>query len=163
MNRPSFALVALAGLTATACTTPPLKQRSAAENPSTQEVLSETARRSGLSESELRDLVANCDLNQQTLYFCAFRDFVARDLQLEHARAEKEGQLPLCGAEIGRRLAALARARDEKCQSAADEEAGEGSMNLQARAVCASSMTEHLIQRLEGLSSCSDLSHLSDK
>lgn len=161
MNRPRVSMMALVALSAATCAKPPLKQTRVVEAPAPGEVLNEMARRSGLSETELGKLVANCDLNQQTLYFCAFRDFVTRDLQLERARAEKERQLPLCKTEIGKKLTDLARTRDENCRASAEDEAGEGSMNLQIRARCASSTTERLIQRVEGVTDCNDLTRLS--
>lgn len=162
MNRPSFALFGFAVLSLLSCATPTQRQASVVEKPKAEEVLTEVARRSGLSESELRHLLENCDLNQQALYFCAFRDFVARDLELQHVRAEKERQLPLCKDQIDRRVTELARARDETCRSTADEESGDGSMNLQTRALCASSTTERLAQRLQGVTTCTDLSRLSE-
>ncbi|HVZ31947.1 MAG TPA: hypothetical protein VG963_05955, partial [Polyangiaceae bacterium] len=86
------------------------------EPPASEDVLREVSRRSGLPESEVRALVANCDRDQQSQYFCAFRDFVARDLLLQSTAAEQQRQLPACEAELHQKLTEREHARDENCQ-----------------------------------------------
>jgi hypothetical protein len=127
------------------------------EAPPSEGVLREVARRSGLPESEVQELVANCDRDQQSLYFCAFRDFVARDLLLQSSAAEKQRQLPACAAELGQKLSEREHARDENCRRSAAEEYGEGSMKLQAQATCAASATQELVERVQAVKDCASL------
>lgn len=127
------------------------------EPPASEDVLREVARRSGLPEAEVQGLVANCDRDQQSLYFCAFKDFVARDLLLQSTAAEKQRQLPACEAELHQKLTEREQARDETCQRSAAEEYDEGSMKPQAQATCAASATQALIDRVQAVNDCSSL------
>ena len=124
------------------------------EAPSPSEVLAELSRRSAVPEEELKARLSRCESNQQNLYFCAFRDFVTVDLQLERTAAEQLRRHPECKELIDRQLRDLRRQRDRGCEQSASEEYGEGSLTQTAMAICAASTTKPMIEQLEAISGC---------
>jgi hypothetical protein len=50
------------------------ENRAAPPAPSPNEVLAEMSRRSAVPEAELKERLTSCDADQQSVYFCAFRE-----------------------------------------------------------------------------------------
>jgi hypothetical protein len=100
-------------------------------------VLSEVVRRSGLDERQVSALLADCNASQQSLYFCAYRDFVAADLTLERVASSKLQKLPECKSARPDAVASSRRSIDSQCEKSAIETYGGGSMVAMARATCA--------------------------
>jgi hypothetical protein len=125
-------------------TVPPRTQVSA------DQVLSEVARRSGLHESEVSALLADCNANQQSLYFCAYRDFVAADLALERVASSKLKKFPSCRAASPGDIENSRRSIDSECRKSAVESYGEGSMAPTAQATCAAIAMTALADEIAG-------------
>jgi uncharacterized protein YecT (DUF1311 family) len=122
--------------------------------PTAQEVLSALSGRSKLPEEDLRRLTADCTADQQSMYFCAYRDLVSAELKLQRVVAEKERRLPACKPDIDARVAHWRAARDQACiQSAAKEWAG-GSMEPTARNICLSDSTGRMLKQMQRMSVC---------
>jgi len=138
----------------------PIELMSCAENhaaspvPSPNEVLAEMSRRSAVPEAELKQRLTSCEAEQQNMYFCAFRDFIAVDIQLDRIAAEQTRRHPECKEPIEHQLRDLREQRDRACAKSAAEEYGAGSMARTAIAVCASSSTKPLIDQVTAMGDC---------
>jgi hypothetical protein len=121
---------------------------------SPNEVLAEMSRRSDVPETELKQWLTKCDADQQAMYFCAFLDFVAVDLQLDRMAAEQARRHPECTEPIHQRLGDLKEQRNRACAKSAEEDYGAGSMAKTATAICASSTTRQLIDSGAALDHC---------
>jgi hypothetical protein len=119
------------------------------------EVLLELSQRSGIPESDLRDLLQDCGASQQSTYFCAYRDRVAADLLLRRTTLAKEQQLPTCKTVIESKLARWAKSRDAACAKSASKDWGEGSMKKTAETTCIASETRHMSARIVRIKDCS--------
>jgi hypothetical protein len=122
--------------------------------PSPNEVLAEMSRRSDISEAELKQRLKSCDADQQSMYFCAFRDFVDADIQLERIAAEQTRRHPECKVPLEHQLHDLKQQRDSACAKSAEDEYGAGSMTQTALAICASSSTKPLIDKIAAMDDC---------
>jgi hypothetical protein len=112
------------------------------------------SRRSAVPEAELKQRLTNCDADQQSVYFCALRDFIAVDLELDRIAAEQARRHPECKEALEHQLRDLKQERDGACAKSADEEYGAGSIAQTAIAVCASSSTRPLIDQLAAMDRC---------
>lgn len=117
-------------------------------------VLSELSRRSALPEDELSRLLADCDANQQAMYFCAWRDQVAKERKFNRALEEKKYALVACKAELEARATSWKKSRDRSCAQSAKNEFDGGSMNPTAQAICMAAETARMTHRLERISAC---------
>lgn len=124
--------------------------------PTAADIVAELSRRSGVAEARLNAALADCDVDQQSIYFCAFRDLVAADLELEHVLADKIQHMPDCQSALKTKAAALISARDSGCARAAAEDYGGGSMEPTARALCAAGATQDIAKQVRRMSGCSD-------
>jgi uncharacterized protein YecT (DUF1311 family) len=122
--------------------------------PNDHEIMGELSRRSGLPESNLESLLADCNASQQSIYFCAYRDFVAADMVFKRALAAKEQALPDCKSAIDNRAAQWEKSRDHRCEQDAIKEFGDGSMRPTAQALCATAETKRMTNRLGKISRC---------
>jgi hypothetical protein len=112
------------------------------------------SRRSAVPEAELNQRLTNCNADQQSLYFCALRDFVAVDLELDRLAAEQAHRHPECKEAFEHQLRDLKQKRDGACAKSANEEYGAGSVAQTAIAVCASNSTRPLIDQLAAMDGC---------
>jgi uncharacterized protein YecT (DUF1311 family) len=113
--------------------------------PSQSAVLAELSRRSATPEPELREVLAHCDQDQRSTNLCAFRDVVAADLSLDAAIADKIRELPACEMPLERGLERFRNDRKEQCERTAAAEAGGGSLEPTAGAMCITDMTRKMI------------------
>jgi hypothetical protein len=112
------------------------------------------SRRSAVPEAELKQRLTSCDADQQSMYFCALRDFITVDLQLDRIAAEQARRHPECRDPLERQLRDLKRERYSACAKSAEAEYGSGSMAQTAVAVCASSSTKPLIEQVAAMDRC---------
>ncbi|MGJ7527260.1 lysozyme inhibitor LprI family protein [Variovorax sp. GB1P17] len=124
------------------------------ETPSAQEVLSALSRRSQLPEEELRRLTADCAADQQSMYFCAYRDVVAAELKLDRVMADKARERPGCKGAIDAKVERWKVARDRTCAKSAAREWGGGSMEPTARNICLAESTGRMVRQVQRLNSC---------
>jgi len=122
--------------------------------PTPQEVLSALSERSKLPEEDLRRLTADCAADQQSMYFCAYRDMVSAELKLRRVAAEKERQLPACRAAIETRVERGKAVRDRACAKSAAKEWGGGSMEPTARNICLSDSIGRMVKQMQRMSVC---------
>jgi hypothetical protein len=118
------------------------------------EALDELHRRSDLPKVDLDRLLGDCDANQQSMYFCAWRDQIAADLALRHIVEDKERTRPSCRPSIDSGIASWTRSRDRACSESATKQWGEGSMRQTARLTCIAAETTRMSRRLERLQGC---------
>jgi uncharacterized protein YecT (DUF1311 family) len=90
------------------------------------------------------------------MYFCAYRDLVATDLDLKHAVIAKEERLPACKAAIEAMGSRWEADRDHACEKSALTEWGEGSMKPTAQTLCAVAETNRMVKRVQGMKDCSN-------
>jgi lysozyme len=119
--------------------------------------LEKLSRLSGLPETELLAIVADCHADQQHMYFCAWRDQIAADLIFKEAVIEKMKQLPNCKDWIENKSAEWAISRDNECAKSARNEWGKGSMRATAQAICMAMETKQMQARLKRMNKCKPL------
>ncbi|MDR0781466.1 MAG: lysozyme inhibitor LprI family protein [Pseudomonadales bacterium] len=129
-------------------------EHTAADTQSAAAALDELAQKSGLPAVELDALLADCDANQQSLYFCAWRDQIAAEQVLRRALAEQAQSLPQCRDTVAAEIASWMQARDQSCASSALEQWGEGSMRATAQALCVTAATAQMTQQLAQMQDC---------
>ena len=117
-------------------------------------VLGELSQRSGLPDVELSNLLADCNANQQSMYFCAWRDQIAAARAFGRALADKQQKMPQCKTAIESKVANWTRSRDQSCDKSATKEWGEGSMKPTAQAICVTAETMRMTKRLERMNGC---------
>jgi uncharacterized protein YecT (DUF1311 family) len=115
------------------------------------DVVNELAKRSGLPVTRLDSLLANCDANQTSMYFCAWRDLIAADHNLETASDQRASSSPACKKAVDRRLHGWTKKRDAICAKTAEEEYGGGSLEQTAQTQCAVSTTQDMIKKIATL------------
>ena len=122
------------------------------------DTVSELSRRSHISQPELNELLSNCNRHQLSMNICAFRDFVAVDLEMQDVLADKLVTLPShCHATLQEHQAAWAMRRDKTCNKDADAEAEGGSIRPMVFSDCRTVATKARIALLKQVSSCKGL------
>jgi len=129
-------------------------QRIGPDNQERAAVLDELSQRSGLPDVELNGLLADCNANQQSMYFCAWRDQITADRALRRVLAGKQQKMPQCKTYIESKVASWARSRDQSCDKSATKEWGEGSMKPTAQVLCVTAETVRMTKRLERMNGC---------
>jgi uncharacterized protein YecT (DUF1311 family) len=115
---------------------------------------SELAARSGLPESELKDFLADCNANQQSMYFCAWRDQIVAQRVFERLLADKMQSMPACKSALESRAADWARSRDRSCARSALKQWGDGSMRRTAQIICVTGETARMTKRIQRMRGC---------
>ncbi|OMG72261.1 lysozyme inhibitor LprI family protein [Burkholderia ubonensis] len=132
MRKLAFALLILASATAFAEQTP----------------ADEISARSGLPASEVSALLADCESNQTSMNFCAWRDQIVAELELQQVVDQQVSEHPERKATLEAKIAKWKKARDASCEKSARKEWGEGSMRPAAQAICATASTKKMTKRL---------------
>lgn len=117
-------------------------------------VMSELSQRSGLPETQLNQLLAQCNATQQSMYFCAWRDQIAAERTLRRTLEDKQRKTPQCKTRIERQIASWTKSRDQSCEKSAIKEWGDGSMKPTAQAICVTAATVRMTERLERMDGC---------
>lgn len=108
----------------------------------------EIAARSGLPASEVNALLADCDSNQTSMNFCAWRDQIVAERELQQVVEQQESDHPERKATLDARIAKWKKARDASCEKSARKEWDGGSMLPAARAICATAATKKMTKKL---------------
>ncbi|MHB9839206.1 lysozyme inhibitor LprI family protein [Paraburkholderia terrae] len=108
----------------------------------------EIASRSGLPASEVAALLENCDANQTSMNFCAWRDRLVAEQNLHLVVLRKEAESPACRVRLEKQVSKWTRQRDRVCGSQSRREWGDGSMRQAAQATCVTKETERLIEKV---------------
>ncbi|KWE77845.1 hypothetical protein WL78_03560 [Burkholderia ubonensis] len=132
MTKLAFLLLLLASTTAFAEQTP----------------ADEISARSGLPASEVSALLADCDSNQTSMNFCAWRDQIVAERELQQVVDRQVSEHPERKAALEAKIAKWKKARDASCERSARKEWGEGSMRPAAQAICATASTKKMTKRL---------------
>ncbi|WP_179403149.1 lysozyme inhibitor LprI family protein [Burkholderia guangdongensis] len=112
----------------------------------------EISARSGLPASEVDALLSDCDANQTSMNFCAWRDQLVAERELQQVVDRQSSEHPERKAALDAKMAKWRKARDASCQRAARKEWGNGSMRPAAQAVCATAATKKMTKRLSATS-----------
>ncbi|MET3233121.1 UNVERIFIED_ORG: uncharacterized protein YecT (DUF1311 family) [Burkholderia sp. 1263] len=102
------------------------------------------SRQSGLPASEVQGMLANCDANQTSLNFCAWRDKVVAEQKLQDVVDGKSAKSPGCKARLDKKIAGWKKRRDASCKKAAEAENGGGSIVLMEIAACQAAETDRM-------------------
>lgn len=115
-----------------------------------QTLTNELAERSGMRAGDVTALLANCDANQTSMKFCAWRDQLAAEHTLQRLIEEKRTASPQCAAALAQKVAAWQKQRDATCRQSAEARWGTSSMLSAAVAMCATDRTKQMAQSLTG-------------
>lgn len=118
------------------------------------DVLSLLSQRSGLPDTQLKALLSSCDADQQSMYFCAYRDLVRAELKLDQAIAGKKISTPACATELDKNKLKWLEHRNLSCEKSAKAEWNGGSMEPTAKLLCMASETERATQVTERETPC---------
>ncbi|MCC8394294.1 lysozyme inhibitor LprI family protein [Paraburkholderia sp. MMS20-SJTR3] len=104
----------------------------------------EIAKRSGLPASEVTATLADCEANQTSMNFCAWRDQIVSEQKLELAVAAKAGSSAACEKALKKKIAVWKKRRDAECSRSASRQWGGGSMLPTAAATCKTAETDRM-------------------
>ncbi|MGS0892698.1 lysozyme inhibitor LprI family protein [Burkholderia stagnalis] len=108
----------------------------------------EISARSGLPASEVSALLSNCDGSQTSMNFCAWRDQLVAERELQQVVNKQVAEQPERREALEARIAKWKKARDSSCEQSARKEWGDGSMRPAAQAICATAATKKMTTRL---------------
>jgi hypothetical protein len=109
---------------------------------------------SGLPESEITALLADCAANQQAQYFCAWRDRLEAEHKLDAALSQRSQASPECGKRLAGEAPRWKSQVQRHCQATAAKAWGGGSMQRTAELACAANAFEHAAAELPSEKSC---------
>ncbi|KVZ03397.1 lysozyme inhibitor LprI family protein [Burkholderia stagnalis] len=108
----------------------------------------EISARSGLPASEVNALLADCDSDQTSMNFCAWRDQLVAERELQQVVDRQISEHPERKAALEAKVAKWKKARDASCERSARKEWGDGSMRPAALAICAAASTKDMTKKL---------------
>ncbi|WP_415113258.1 lysozyme inhibitor LprI family protein [Paraburkholderia sp.] len=111
---------------------------------SASDPIDEIANRSGLPASEVSAILSNCEANQTSMNFCAWRDQLVAEQKLEHVVEATAGSSTACKTALQKKIAAWKKRRDANCSKSASREWGNGSMLPTAVAMCKTAATDRM-------------------
>jgi uncharacterized protein YecT (DUF1311 family) len=122
--------------------------------PDQAKVVEELSARSRIPTSELRQLLDDCERTQLSMNICAFRNFVASDLELDAAlKARRESASQQCRDDMDRAHAAWEAERDRACYEETEVDEG-GSMRPMLISACKTDATKARILLLKEMDLC---------
>ncbi|MFM0073629.1 DUF1311 domain-containing protein [Paraburkholderia sediminicola] len=104
--------------------------------------------------SEVQGMLANCDANQMSLNFCAWRDRVVAEQKLQDVVEDKSAKFPNCKASLETRVAAWKKRRDASCKKSAEAEHGGGSIVPMEIAACQAAETDRMTKVIGSIHRC---------
>ena len=113
----------------------------------------EIAAHSGLPASEVGALLRDCDSNQTSTNFCAWRDQLVAERELQRVVDKQANQRPQRKNALDARIAKWKKSRDTSCEKSARSAWGDGSMRPAAQAICATAATKEMTRRLSASAS----------
>jgi uncharacterized protein YecT (DUF1311 family) len=111
----------------------------------------ELSARSGLPASDVNALLANCDANQTSMNFCAWRDQIVAERELQQIVEQRERAHPERKAALDARIKKWKKARDASCEKSAERAWDGGSMRPTAQAICATAATKKMTKKLSAM------------
>jgi uncharacterized protein YecT (DUF1311 family) len=108
----------------------------------------EISARSGLPASEVAALLNDCDASQTSMNFCAWRDQIVAEHELQKVVDKQIEEHPEHKAALAEKIARWKKARDASCEKSARKEWGDGSMRPAAQAICATAATKRMTRKL---------------
>ncbi|MBO7755566.1 lysozyme inhibitor LprI family protein [Burkholderia pseudomallei] len=108
----------------------------------------EISARSGLPASEVSALLADCDSNQTSMNFCAWRDQLVAERELQQVVDQQISEHPERKTALEAKVAKWKKARDASCEKSARKEWNDGSMRPAAQAICATASTKKMTKKL---------------
>ncbi|MFM0738150.1 lysozyme inhibitor LprI family protein [Paraburkholderia xenovorans] len=114
----------------------------------TTNVVDEIVSRSGLNASEVAALLANCDASQTSMNFCAWRDRLVAEQDLQRAISSKTDSFS-CKARLEKRVSKWITQRDRACQIGAQRDWGNGSERQAAQTVCVTEATARITGKVK--------------
>jgi uncharacterized protein YecT (DUF1311 family) len=108
----------------------------------------ELATRSGLPASEINTMLANCDADQTSMNFCAWRDQIVAEQELQTIVDKKSAASSTCKVTLEKKITAWKQSRDANCKKSADQQWHGGSMLPAAFAICATEETKRMTKGL---------------
>jgi uncharacterized protein YecT (DUF1311 family) len=112
------------------------------------------SRQSGVPASEVQGMLANCDANQMSLNFCAWRDRVVAEQKLQDVVNEKTAELPDCKTRLENKIASWKKRRDVSCKKSTEAKYGGGSIVPMEFAACQTAETERMTKVIASLHRC---------
>lgn len=112
------------------------------------------SRQSGLPASEVQGMLANCDANQVSLNFCAWRDRVVAEQKLQDIVDDRAAKSPGCKARLDSKIAAWKKRRDVSCKKSAEAENGGGSIVPMEIAACQAAETDRMAKAIASARRC---------
>jgi uncharacterized protein YecT (DUF1311 family) len=112
------------------------------------------SRQSGLPASEVQGMLANCDANQTSLNFCAWRDRVVAEQKLQDVVEEKAAKFPGCKARLENKITSWKKRRDASCKNSAEAENGGGSIVPMEIAACEAAETDRMTKVIASIHRC---------
>ncbi|MFM0041113.1 DUF1311 domain-containing protein [Paraburkholderia sediminicola] len=112
------------------------------------------SQQSGLPASEVQAMLANCDENQMSLNFCAWRDRVVAEQKLQDAIDDKTSNSPDCKARLEKKITAWKKRRDASCKKSAEAENGGGSIVPMEIAACQAAETDRMTKVVASIRRC---------
>ncbi|MFM0730517.1 DUF1311 domain-containing protein [Paraburkholderia sediminicola] len=109
---------------------------------------------SGLPASDVQGMQADCDANQTSLNFCAWRDRVVAEQKLQDAVDDKAAKSPGCKARLESKVAAWKKRRDASCKKSAEAENGGGSIVPMEIAACQAAETDRMTKVIASIHRC---------
>ncbi|KVE45480.1 lysozyme inhibitor LprI family protein [Burkholderia sp. BDU5] len=111
----------------------------------------EISARSGLPANEVNALLSNCDSSQTSMNFCAWRDQIVAERELQQVVDRQISEHPERKAALEAKIAKWKKARDASCEKSARKEWGDGSMRPAAQAICATAVTKKMTKKLSAI------------
>lgn len=115
---------------------------------------------SKLPEAELNEMLADCNADQQSMYFCAWRDKIVAERSLDRVAAERKAAMPACSAAVDEWIRLESVRRDKTCTKQASTNFGGGSLEPTARMTCTKDATNNLRKKLAEIDDCRRLPSL---
>ena len=112
------------------------------------------SQQSGLPASEVRGMLANCDANQMSLNFCAWRDRMVAEQKLQDVVEDKSAKFPSCKARLEKKIAGWKKRRDASCKKSAEAKYGGGSIVPMEIAACQAAETDHMTKVVASIRRC---------
>jgi hypothetical protein len=122
--------------------------------PRPEQVLQSLSERSGRAPQELQQFLADCDADQQAMYFCAYRDVVAADLRLQHAAAARDARFPRCAADLSKLLREREAKRNRGCEASNARSRADRSLAPTPVLLCVRHDIDTTAKRVESLPPC---------
>lgn len=99
-------------------------------------------------------MLSNCDANQTSLNFCAWRDRVVAEQKLQDVVKNKTAEFPACKARLENKIAAWTKRRDASCKKSTEAENGGGSIVPTEFAACQTAETERMTKIIASIHQC---------